>query len=359
MRITDVFDSASVALNRAEVESNRMPYLGQAFFPNRKKMGLSIKWLKQNIGLNSIMNASNFDAIPVIRTREGFKMENTEMIFFRESMHVKEEDMMEIARVREANDPYVNAVLENIYDDTNKLVDAADIAAEAMRMQLLAANKDGHPVISIGTSDNMIHTYDYDPKGEYAGKHYKKLTGTAAWTDAQNSKPLSDIRNATVYLKSIGVTPQYALMTSKTFEYLMASAQIAAALITINGNPVTYITDSIVKDVFRRVTGLEPMFYDKMYKDYTGKETKFYPDDRVTIIGAGQLGNTWYGVTPEERTLLGDSSVDVSVLDRGVAIAVKTEAGPPVKVLTTVSQLVIPSYENMNSTYVLNVKGDA
>lgn len=357
MRITDIFDSESVALNRIEVESNRIPFMGQAFFPNRKKVGLSIKWLKQNIGLNSMLNTSNFDALPIIRTREGFKMENTEMIFFRESMHVKEEDMMEIMRAQSSNDPYVNAVLDSIYDDTNKLVDAADIAAEAMRMQLLATT-DGTPKISIGTSDNMIHTYNYDPNGDYASKHYMELTGTDTWDNPTTAKPLSDIREATKYLKSLGVSPQYALMTSKTFDYLLENEQVMSALITVTGQPVTFLDNATLEDVFRRKTGLIPMLYDKMYIDYTGAEKTFYPDDSVTIIGNGQLGSTWYGTTPEERTLIGDPSVDVTVLDRGVAIAVKTEAGPPVKILTSVSQLVIPSYEGMNSTYVINVKGD-
>lgn len=357
MRLTDVFDSEAVALNRTEVESNRIPFMGQAFFPNRKKVGLSIKWLKQNIGLNSMLNTSNFDAIPIIRTREGFKMENTEMIFFRESMHVKEEDMMEIMRAQDSNDPYVTAVLDSIYDDTNKLIDAADIAAEAMRMQLLATD-DGTPKISIGTSDNMIHTYNYDPDGTYASKHYMKLTSTDTWDNPTSAKPLSDIREATKYLRSIGVTPQYALMTSKTFDYLLENDQVKSALITVTGQPVTFLDTATLEDVFRRKTGLIPMLYDKMYVDYTGAEKNFYPDDRVTIIGGSQLGNTWYGTTPEERTLLGDPNVDVTVLDRGVAVAVKTEAGPPVKVLTSVSQLVIPSYEGMNSTYVINVKGE-
>ena len=357
MRLTDVFDSEAVALNRTEVESNRIPYMGQAFFPNRKKVGLSIKWMKQHIGLNSMLNTSNFDAIPLIRTREGFKMENTEMIFFRESMHVKEEDMMEIMRAQDSNDPYVTSVLDSIYDDTNRLIDAADIAAEAMRMQLLAT-ADGTPKISIGTSDNMIHTYNYDPSGEYASKHYMELTSTDTWDNPTTAKPLSDIREATKYLRSIGVTPQYALMTSKTFDYLLENDQVKSALITVTGQPVTFIDTATLEDVFRRKTGLIPMLYDKMYIDYTGAEQSFYPDDRVTIIGGNQLGNTWYGTSPEERTLLGDPNVDVTVLDRGVAIAVKTEAGPPVKVLTSVSQLVIPSYEGMNSTYVINVKGD-
>ena len=95
-----------------------------------------------------------------------------------------------------------------------------------------------------------------------------------------------------------------------------------------------------------------------MYKDYTGAEKQFYPDDRVTILGADRVGTTWFGTTPEERTLIGSNVADVTVLDRGVAIAVKTEAGPPVKILTTVSQMAIPSYEGMDGVYVLNVNGD-
>ena len=357
MRLTDVFDSEAVALNRSEVESNRIPFMGEAFFPNRKKVGLSIKWLKQNIGLNSMLNTSNFDAIPMIRTREGFKMENTEMVFFRESMHVKEEDMMEIMRAQDANDPYVDAVLDSIYDDANRLIDAADIAAENMRMQLLATNK-GTPMISIGTSDNMIHTYNYDPDGTYKSKHYMELSGADTWDKPTTAKPFSDIREATKYLRSLGREPMYAVMTSKTFDYLLENDQVKAALVTLMGTPVTYLDDATAQNVFRQKTGLTPLLYDKMYIDYSGAEKNFYPDDQVTIIGSGQLGNTWYGTTPEERTLMGDSAADVSVLDRGVAIAVKTEAGPPVKVLTSVSQLVIPSYEGMNSTYVINVKGD-
>ena len=90
--------------------------------------------------------------------------------------------------------------------------------------------------------------------------------------------------------------------------------------------------------------------------DYDGSEKKFFPDDYVTIIGSGTLGNTWYGVTPEERTLLGDPKVDVSVLDSGIAIAVQTIYGPPVQYSTTASQIVLPSYEGMDSVFVIKVK---
>ena len=56
--------------------------------------------MKTYKGLNAILKPSNFDALPTIRTREGFKEEHTEMVFFRESMVVKEEDMMKLLMVQ-------------------------------------------------------------------------------------------------------------------------------------------------------------------------------------------------------------------------------------------------------------------
>ena len=38
MQLSDVFNSRTIAFNRTEAQSNRIPFLGEAFFPNRKKM---------------------------------------------------------------------------------------------------------------------------------------------------------------------------------------------------------------------------------------------------------------------------------------------------------------------------------
>lgn len=355
MQLSEIFDSQAVAINRTEVESNRIPFLGLSFFPNRKKMGIDLKWIKTHKGLGVVLKPSNFDAIPTIRTRQGFSMTKEEMPFFRESMIVKESDMIEIMRVRESNDPYVDAVLQSIYDDTNNLIDGADIAAERMRMQLLSTNA-GKLGISIGTADNMIHMYDYDSDGAWKAKHYMALTGNDTWDNPTTAKPLNDFREGIQYLTSIGVSPAYALMTSNTFDYLLENEQMKNAMVTLTGAAINFMDTETTEEVFRRKTKLTPLFYDKMFTDYDGTEKKFYPDDYVTIIGSGQLGNTWYGTTPEERTLLGDPKVDVSILDRGVAVAVKTDYGPPEQVTTSVSQIVLPSFEGMDSIFVMKVK---
>ena len=128
MRFEDIYKSNYVAGYITEAASNREPFMGEAFFPNDRTVGLSIDWLKQTLGVNVMLNVSNLDAQPKIRTREGFQTENTEMALFRESMHVRERDMLMLAMAENENNPYVRQAMAHAFDDVSKLVDAADIA---------------------------------------------------------------------------------------------------------------------------------------------------------------------------------------------------------------------------------------
>ena len=92
-----------------------------------------------------------------------------------------------------------------------------------------------------------------------------------------------------------------------------------------------------------------------MYIDDEGKEQYFYPDNKVTLLPEGNLGNTWFGTTPEERTARQVSDVDVTQYGTGITVATKTEYGPPMKMSTFASEDVFPSYENMDSTAVIEV----
>ena len=93
-----------------------------------------------------------------------------------------------------------------------------------------------------------------------------------------------------------------------------------------------------------------------MYKNEAGEDKQFYPDDYVTFMPAGTLGSTWYGTTPEEADLMaGNKDVDVSIVNTGVAILNKKES-LPVNIITSVSQIVLPSFERMGDVFVLKVK---
>ena len=361
MQLSEVFSSRAVALNATEAATSRDPYLGKAFFPDRKKMGIDLKWIKTHKGLGVALKPSNFDAIPTIRPRGGVQMTKEEMPFFRESMNIKEHDLIELARIKETNDPFLQPVLDSIYDDTNNLVEGAEVSAERMRMQLLAP-VDGKMQITIGMADNTLYTYDYDEGSVWSKEHFVTCKDEATWDNAEKAKPLTDIRKGVQYLAGLGITATSIISNSATFDYLLENKQVQNALLSITGQAITYVDDASVEEVIRRKLKLDWIIYDKMYVDYDGTQKKFYPDDYVTIVGNGQLGNTWRGTTPEELTLIGgfmnlpQPPVDITVMDNGVAVAVQTEYKPSFTATTTASQIALPSYEGMDGVYVINVK---
>ncbi len=65
---------------------------------------------------------SNFDAKPTFRDRIGVTKIDTEMTFFCEAIFIKKKYKQEIMRIQDTDDPYAAAVLSNIFDDTNTLI---------------------------------------------------------------------------------------------------------------------------------------------------------------------------------------------------------------------------------------------
>lgn len=107
MKFTDVFTAQAVAYRVTNEASNNMPYLGTTWFPVRKKNGIDLKWIKSHKGLSVALKPSALDSLATIRTRKGFEIVKEEMPFFRESMMIKEHDLMEIQRAQDSNDPYL------------------------------------------------------------------------------------------------------------------------------------------------------------------------------------------------------------------------------------------------------------
>ena len=356
MLINEVLNSKSIALTTTEEASNQIPYLGLNWFPERKKQGLDLSWIKTHKGLPVSLAPSNFDTIPTLRAREGLSKEKTQMAFFREGMEVGEEEMLEIERISSTDDPYLKSALSSVYDDTNNLVSGAEFVPERMRMSLLATEA-GHPVITI-ESDGVQYAYDYDKDGSYAKDHYAKLEDTSMWSDTVNSKPLTDLNNARKKLQKKGKIAKYVLMNTNTFQYLLENAQIRNSILAQNLTATIEVDDDTVNSVVQKRTKLTIVLYDKMYMDEAKKEHYFYPDNKVTLLPEGKLGSTWFGTTPDERTARQVADVDVTTYGTGITVATKVEYGPPMKMSVFASEVVLPSYENMDSTFVLEVHHD-
>lgn len=353
MNIRDAYSSKAIAVRHNEVASNKQPYLGVGLFPRKKKTGLDLKWIKTSKGLPVSLMPSAFDTVSTIRSREGFKITETEMAFFKESMLIKENDEQEIMRVQDSTDPFAAEVLNRIYDDAETLIEGAEVVPERMRMQLLSS-ADGHPGISI-SADGATYTYNYDPDGAYEANNFTELTGTDVWSDTVNSDPIADVMAAQDAVEAkTGTRPSILIVSKQTMNYLKQNTKVRSYTLAQNVTANIIMTDNRVKETFSTELGVTIIVYSKQYKDETGTVKKFYPDGMATLIPDGALGNTWFGMTPEERTLLTRPESDVTIVDGGVAVSV-TVTEDPVHTKTTVSEICLPSFERMDETYTLKV----
>ena len=354
MLVESVVNPQSIALAASSDYSNSIPFLGLQFFPEEKKAGVDLRWIKTHRNVSPVLAPSNYDALPVLRAREGIAVNDTEMPFFRESMQVTERDMIEIGRIADATDPYLASALRGVYDDTTKLVRSAEVVGEVMRMQLLSA-VNGHPSIAI-SANGQTYAYNYDPDGSFATNNYDSYTSTKMWSDTTNSTPLDDMANAKRKQAARGYVSRYVIMTTKTFGYVRNNTQVKNALLTTNAAATIFVTDDAVKNLIRDLLGLEIVIYDKTYIDFNGNTVSFFPDDTVAIIPDAQLGRTWYGSTPAERSTGVVTNAQTSIYGTGIAVTTEPEMKSGVyKFTTTVSEIVLPSFELMDSVYVLKV----
>lgn len=352
MNIRDAFSSKAIALVQTQAASNAKPYIGTGFFPAKKKMGLDLKWIKTRKGLPVTLSPSTFDAVSTLRSREGFKMDSTQMAYFKESMIVKEEDEQEIMRVQDSTDPYATEVLNRIYDDATTLIDGANVVPERMIMQLFTP-ADGSPKISI-QANGANYAYNYDKDGEYAANNFLKLTGTSMWSDVNNSDPMADISTALDAVEErTGTRPAVMIVSKKTMNLLKQNAKVKSAILAQNVTANILMTDARVQEIFSQELGISIIVYAKMFVNDEGMSQKFYPDGFATLLPNAPVGNTWYGTTPDERTMMGNPAVDVTIVNTGVAVAVSTTHDPD-HTKTVVSEIVLPSYERMDETYVIN-----
>ena len=353
MDLREFFTPAAIAANWTEVASNQIPYLGATLFPARKKAGLDLAWLKGSRGLPVSLKPSAFDAKATFRDRIGFEKLETEMAFFREGFKIKERDRQELLRVQEANDPYAAEVIARVFDDARDLIDGANVVPERMIMQLLFP-VDGEAGISI-KANGVDYTYDYDASGTWKTNNYTALTTNDLWTAPTTADPFAAFKTAKDAIRTnTGSELAIAIMNTYTFNLLAATDAVKNRWLTTTGRSMGYLTDAEVKAVVEGTSGLQIAVYDKQFKDEDGVAHAFVPDGYVSLIPAGNLGNTWYGTTPEEADLRGSSDAEVSIVNTGVAITRIVEPHP-VNINTFASEIVLPSFERMDEVAVLKV----
>lgn len=342
MTIFDLMQSQELSSYWIELTQNEAPYPCEELFPDDKKRGINLQWLKGAKGLPVVLKTSAFDVHAIPRARVGFEKLTAQMPYFKESTYIDEELRQELNMVLETgNQTYIESVIDKIFDDESRLLRGARAARERMRMMALTTG-----IISMA-ANGQAFTYDYGVT--------HKATVDKSWSDP-TSDPIEDIREAIEEIESdTGCTITRAMCDSKTWRNLKKNTAILKSIF-VQTNGVGHLTDNALEDyIADQLNGLIVKRNKYRYNDENGDTLSFMPADTFVMFPDGPLGKTWFGTTPAESDLMAGTAADVSVVDTGVSITMKQEIDP-VQVETIVAMICLPSFESADEVYIIDTK---
>lgn len=342
MTIYDLILSNEIVSYWEILSQDREPYIGEELFPDDKKLGLDLKWLKGSNGLPVVLKPSAFDVSAIPRPRIGFEKLTAQMPFFKESKTIDEELRQELNKVLESgNQTYIDAVVNRIFADETDLLEGAAAQRERMRMMALTTG-----TISM-TGNGQDYEYDYGIPSNH------KTTVTKSWSD-KTAPIMEDIRTAMqTILDDTGVKVERAICSSKVMGYFRINNEIKSSIMVLT-NGAGFVSDSAIKQYIKDELGLEIVTNDKRYKDENGQKQRYVADDVFVMFPSGKLGNTWFGTTPEESDLMTGSVANVTVTDTGVAVTTMKKVDP-VNVETKVTMICLPDFPTADQVYIYDV----
>nr|DAR54906.1 MAG TPA: capsid protein [Caudoviricetes sp.] len=333
-------------------ESLETEFTFERFFPFKRQIGLRFEFVKGKDNTPVRLVASGFNTNVLYRDRIGFTSLQGEMPFFKEAYSIDEITRQALITASASqNSNYLDILLSHVFDDTDALLESAEITSECMRAQLLSTGT----IAIVENGLNKEYDYGYD-----SSKQYKDLTATGYWSK-EGVKPLSTISDAIdQYEKDHkGNSPKYLVINQSTFnKYLRNDDEIKTYFAKLS-TPILYPTKEQVKSYIEALFDIELIVSKQTYlkaRDFGGEEVDMYPSDRISLIGVDELGNTLYGTTPEEADLAsGEATAStVAITTKGIAVT-EWKTPDPVNTNVKVSQVCIPTCPQLDKLYIVKV----
>ena len=334
-------------------------YFGATLFPDQYTPDLTLSFLRGKAPTPIALNLSSYDSQPPIRERFGYEKTHAELPFFREMWLIKEEEYVVLQRVDrgDLSEPYARTIIDRFYQDIESAVTAGLIQKEAMRMQLLG---NAGKIILTGAGSRADYDYKFPNENKY--------TPTVAWSNTATADPITDIYNWRVDMwERTGFWPTLCVLSPKTWKYIMDNEKIKNGILlrmgtaagqatTVNVNiPPSVYGDYIRSALDNGIAGsgdFKFYVYDKVYKpESTAALTSIYPDDVISLLPSGTLGNTWWSDTPESlRNADGRQGqmFSVATINAGITISQTDTIEPPITLKTWGSMIALPSFERIN-----------
>ena len=252
-------------------------------------------------------------------------------------MILKEDDLVKLRTPRTPEEQ--SYIMNTVYDDLGNVVRSIDAATELMRMQALMTGV-------INVKDQMGGSYKVDYGIDSSQK------GTADFADATKD-PIEQIME---WAQSVTVTPTRAIMSQKALYALRKNPNVVANIFGSNNGRTVMQSDL---DEFMQANGLPVLrAYTGKYADVDkkGKQTvtNYIADNQFAMFADNAVGETVYGLTPEEARAVAAGDVESSQIGNMFADRYE-ETHDPIRSVIKVSTMVVPTLAQAGNIFQATV----
>lgn len=310
--------------------------LGETLFPEVKRQSLEFEYIKGGNNTPVAASVHAFDTEAEMGSREAEKAA-IELAFIKRKMRISEKDLIALQQPRS---PQEQSYLQGqVFADIDTLVAGVRARVEAMRMEVLA-----NGTITLN-ENNLSATVDYGVPTD----HKEALAGTDMWTDTANSAPLEDLER---WQDALNGNATRALTSKKVLNALLKHPHIIDALYGSGSQRMATRNElnAFLSQHDLPTIGTYDQQYRKQNADGTYATQRYFPDNKFTLFGDGNLGESIYGPTPEEIRLVNDPNVDTSTIGNVLAM-VYDETRDPVGTYTKAVATALPSFPAANQVF--------
>lgn len=326
-RIKEVFNTKEL-INYYKARTV-IPMLGESLFPERKIQDIEFDMILGNGGLPVTAQVHALDTQTQLASREAIEKGVASLALIKRQIKITEKELIKIQNPR--TDAELAFVLSQLYNDSEKMVEAIKVRVEAMRMEALSTGK-----IKI-EENNIKVTIDYGVPTTNK-KSYN-------WSNTSTSTPLVDLEElATAVETSSGSRPSRMLTSRKIQTALCNNVSIRKALYGANYEKVATLAD--LNALFIQLELPTMVTYEGKYKVEGAKgytTNRYFPENIISMFGDSTLGETIYGLTAEEVKLIGDGKMEDASMVGNIFVGTYTSIDP-VGEFTKAAATALPSF---------------
>lgn len=325
-------------------ERTYKPFLGEVLFPEDKVEDIDIAYIKGANNLSVAASVHGFDTETEIGSREAQEFVKQRLALIKRKIKMSEELLIKLNTPRTQKE--FESAKKQAFDDIDKMVMAVRTRVEAMRMEMLTTGK-------IVTNENNANiSLDYGvPSG-----NIKTLAGTSLWTDPL-SDPIVDMRTwADSLVDSVGIRPTRALTSNAVMAALTTHDKVRKAVFGSNYDKV--MSRNQLNEFLEAQSLPTIATYDDRYRvqnangTYTSK--RFFDENKFVMMPDGLLGETIYGLTPEEIELSGKDGNEISE-DNKITVQIYRTTDPVARWTKAVATA-LPSFPTASEIVIAKVK---